>query len=291
MRKLQLIHLYCFVCQCYDNYPCLHFQRMSNNSSPVFTDQEVLTIYLFGTLQRQFLVSHIYEYIEEHWLEWFPQLPSYQAFNYRLNQLYWQMELMCSLLLTQTDYSDAYGNVHVLDSMPIILSKHPYQAKVAHGVADKGYCPSKDLYYHGVKFHLLAADIYRKLPKPQAVGFTAASINDWTAAKEWCYQLENTTLFADKIYGSQSDRQVLEKQGVHLFTPVKHQKGQTHLQAADKQFSRWVSSIRQPIESLFEWIDHKTKLQNASHVRSEKGLYLHCWGKLATALFLIVFYP
>ena len=81
----------------------------------------------------------------------------------------------------------------------------------------------------------------------------------------------------------------LVQQGVHIITPVKRKKGQTCLQAADKILSSWVSSVRQPIESLFHWINQHTHLQDASHVRSEKGLWLHCWGKIASALFLIVF--
>jgi hypothetical protein len=34
------------ICHCYDTQSCLHYQRMSNHYSPVFTDQQVLTIYL-----------------------------------------------------------------------------------------------------------------------------------------------------------------------------------------------------------------------------------------------------
>ncbi len=54
----------------------------------MFTDQEVLTIYIFGMFQKRFIVKDIYGYTVNHWQDWFPNMPSYQAYNYQLNQLY-----------------------------------------------------------------------------------------------------------------------------------------------------------------------------------------------------------
>ena len=45
-----------------------------------------------------------------------------------------------------------------------------------------------------------------------------------------------------------------------------------------------VSRIRQPIESLFNWIEEKTGIQTASKVRSTQGLPVHVFGKLAAAM-------
>jgi len=50
-----------------------------------------------------------------------------------------------------------------------------------------------------------------------------------------------------------------------------------------------VSRVRQPIESLFNWIEEKTGIQVASKVRSTKGLMVHVFGRLAAALFLMAF--
>ena len=49
--------------------------------------------------------------------------------------------------------------------------------------------------------------------------------------------------------------------------------------------------MRQPIESLFNWIIEHTGLQQASKVRSTNGLLVHCYGKLAVACVLLVLYP
>jgi len=40
---------------------------------------------------------------------------------------------------------------------------------------------------------------------------------------------------------------------------------------------------------LFGWLIQRTDIQNASRVRSTKGLLVHCYGKLAVACLLLTF--
>jgi len=59
---------------------------------------------------------------------------------------------------------------------------------VALQAADKGYCSTKDLYYHRLKFHclkfhFLGFDTYQHMPKPEYMYFTAASESDLTSLK------------------------------------------------------------------------------------------------------------
>ena len=82
-----------------------------------------------------------------------------------------------------------------------------------------------------------------------------------------------------------------EEQNLDMLTPVKRKKGQEHLSAAEKLFSAAVSRVRQPIESLFNWIDEKTGIQCASKVRSYQGLLVHAFGRLAAAMLLLAFNP
>ena len=66
-------------------YTC---QRFSNNSTPEFTDAELITVYLFAiTEEQRFEVKRIHRFAKDYMLSWFPKLPSYQAFNYRLNHM------------------------------------------------------------------------------------------------------------------------------------------------------------------------------------------------------------
>ncbi|MEL6699119.1 MAG: transposase, partial [Bacteroidota bacterium] len=59
--------------------------------------------------------------------------------------------------------------------------------------------------------------------------------------------------------------------------------------AADKLFSTAVSRIRQPVEAIFNWLEQKVELQDASKVRSTKGLIVHTFGKLAAAFLFLIF--
>ena len=57
-------------------------------------------------------------------------------------------------------------------------------------------------------------------------------------------------------------------------------------QAFSDVFNKAVSTIRQPIESLFNWINELTHIQNIFKVRSSKGLKLHIFGKLAATIWV-----
>ncbi len=66
------------ICRLYDTKPVLKQQRLSNNHLPLFSDEELLTMYLFGHLQGLTTQRRMYDYIRNHWREWFPALPTYQ---------------------------------------------------------------------------------------------------------------------------------------------------------------------------------------------------------------------
>jgi hypothetical protein len=82
---------------------------------------------------------------------------------------------------------------------------------------------------------------------------------------------------------------VFAARGTHLVTPYKRKRNEPET-AAPALWSRFISSVRQPLESLFSWLIQRTDIQNASRVRSTKGLLLHCYGKLAVACLLLTSY-
>lgn len=289
MLQLQLIALYDYVCHCYGTYSALHFQRQSNNYRPEFTDQELLTIYLFGILKRRFTTRDMYDYIHQHWQSWFPELPSYQAVNYRLNQAGWHFESLIDDLTRRLQDLPASAEWSLTDSMPIVLSRRPYSARVAKTWADKGYCPSKNLYYHGLKLHVLGFDRPGTFPLPERLTFTPASVNDLTALKSTLPFIQARIIVGDKSYASAPLQADLAAQRIEILTPIKLKKGQARLDSADSLFSSCVSGIRQPIECFFNWLIEKTHIQTASKVRSHKGLTLHCLGRLAAALYILLF--
>jgi hypothetical protein len=284
----QLIELYLWVCTIYDKRPDLKYQRLSNNSRPLFTDQELLTIYLFGHLQGHFSERSIYDYVRQHWFEWFPHLPSYQACDRRLNDLAETFSILLDELLGAARQQKMRGADRLLDSLPIMLASgsRAGQGKIAHQMADAGYCASKQTFYHSVKLHLLSIKRYKALPMPESLCLTEASMHDLTALRQLLPLPPNCALFADKAYADARLRATLVQHGSDLCTPDKGYRGRTELPR--RLCSRLVWAIRQPLASLFHWLLQRTNLQDASQVRSTNGLLTHCYGKL-TAAFCLLF--
>lgn len=291
--ELQLIELYLWVCSVYDKHPMLKYQRLSNNWQPNFTDQELITVYLFGQLQGYFKQTGIHEYMVQHFKAWFPNLPAYQTFNYRLNHLSEALKVIVYELLTQINKSCKYHFEEdcLIDSMPIMLAVRgrSYRAKVAVEVAAQSYCASKEMWYHGVKLHLLARRQNRSLAKPEMLKITAATEHDLRVLQEFAEKIVGN-VFADKAYQDETTERAFKEQGVIICTPDKKKKNtQVYEVGKSGLWSRFVSSIRQPIESLFNWINEKTEIQKGSKIRSSNGLLVHCYGKLATAFFFLRF--
>jgi hypothetical protein len=222
-------------------------------------------------------------------------LPRYQAFNHRLNLLeqIWPIllgELWGELAVPEADS----GLDQLLDSLPIMLAVRgrSCQAKVARDQADKGYCESKKIYYHGVKLHLLGAKQFHQLPVPLSLCLTEASRKDLPILKEEVLVPLPGTLFGDKAYRDQATKQALATQRTEICTPDKKEKGQKVYKVGQSGlWSRFVSGMRQPIESFFNWLVEKTGIQQASKVRSSEGLQVHCYGKLTAAFYVLCFNP
>jgi len=163
-----------------------------------------------------------------------------------------------------------------------------YNARVAREMASVGYCAAKKTYFHGVRLHVIASRRFAQLPNPSQIWLCEASYHDLTAAKEQRLELPNTTLIADLAYPEPDFRHTLRQQNTNLYTGCKKPKG-ADLTKFEKYHNRLIAKFRQPIESLFNWINEKTQIQKAGKVRSADGLMLHCWGKLAVAFYLLVF--
>jgi hypothetical protein len=285
----QLIRLYLRVCRAYDNQPDLKYQRLSN-FRPRFTDEELLTIYLFGHMQGFHQQRRIYDYARQHWRAWFPHLPSYQAFNRRLNQLALAFEHLITASLDSQVAELAPHADRLIDSLPISLAKWPRSgaARVARDVASQGYSATKRSYYYGVKLHTVALRRTNRLPLPALLHLSRASEHDLTVLRQLNPDLGTGVLFGDKAYADEETKRVFRERGTHLVTPYKRKRNEPET-AVLALWSRFASSFRQPLESLFGWLIQRTNIQNASLVRSTKGLFVHVYGKLAVACLLLTF--
>ena len=139
--ETKLIELYLLICRLYDTQPVLKQQRLSNNHQPLFSDEELLTIYMFGHLQGQTTGRRIYDYIRNHWRAWFPALPTYQAFNRRLNELAPAFELLIAQLLQSARWQIQSTDDRLIDSVPVMLARatRANRARIAPDLADTGF--------------------------------------------------------------------------------------------------------------------------------------------------------
>jgi len=69
MTVLQLIQLYSYVCEIYEEELQWHCQQFTKNQAkPKFTDQELLTTYLFSMgFELRFRIKDIHGYVYRHW--------------------------------------------------------------------------------------------------------------------------------------------------------------------------------------------------------------------------------
>jgi len=282
----RIIATYLWVCDAYKKKLWVYCQRFTNHADLSFSDEEVMTIYLVGTMERRTTKKQIYEHAKQYWHDLFPRLPSYVGFVQRINRLAdvfpafieWLQGQLPTSLFSQEHY-------RLMDSMPIILAQRSrrFHAKVAPELADKnGYCATKKLHYYGVKLHILGSAQSKTIPIPDKIGITPAGMSDVKAYEGILPEVLFYEKFADKAYLSKTT------EFTKTYTPVKKRKGQAFLDAADELYSRAISKIRQPIESCFNWIEEKVNIQVASKVRSYNGLIVHIFGKLTVIFSLLL---
>lgn len=164
----RLIELYCTICQCNDSRFREKMQRLSNNKCPQFTDEELITVYLWGVRQHLLTRKAIYEYTKENLLEWFPKLPSYQAFCRRLNWLTGAFQALAEIFSEKT--LEKYPDTHeyVVDFMPVMLARRSNStgARVGRPLYNKCFNSTRKEWYHGVKLYIFAMLRPGKLPIP-----------------------------------------------------------------------------------------------------------------------------
>jgi hypothetical protein len=299
MDEIKLIALYYYICGCYDKELRWHCQRFSPYQHQPFTDCEVLTVYLYGLMyEEKYKIKSIWSYAQRYLHSWFPQLPSYQAFNQRLNRLSGVLPpLLAHLSREHPAPAGAAWAWRVLDAFPIMTCSSKRAARVARALVDKGFCATKNTHYYGLKLHVLACHQAGALPRVEWLYVSAASEHDLTAVRPHFEGLRQQTVCADKCYADSAlEKSMFENQGVALYTPVRYRRGQTPAyrqwhHAPDTLFSRAISSVRQPIEAFFNWLIERFDLQNASRVRSTQGLLVHVFGKLVAAFATLLFNP
>lgn len=289
----ELIRLYYLVYDEFKSGLYLHCQRFMKNIDSIelrFTDEEAITVYLFGLSRGYRKVSDLHKYAVDHLSDWFKNLPSYQKFNERLNRLNGVLGHFVGRLVELLPFPEHLVgfNEALVDSMPIVMARgnRADSARVAREVANKGFCSTKNMWYHGLRLHQLGINNPGGLPIPFVMVLSEASMNDNTVFKdELAHHAPGFSIFGDKIY---DDRAAIPDLAnlyqINMLAAIRRRKGQKYLHADQKYFNNAVSQVRQPIESFFNWLEERAGIQIASKVRSTTGLFKHIWGRIATAL-------
>lgn len=276
-------------------------ERYSPNNTPKFTDIEVASIYIFCTIDDFKLKTKksIHQYADRHLRSWFPELPKYEAFNHRVNELSECFRHLATFINKEriAQHPDFQHQVieYSGDSMPIFMAKgvRGATAKVATEIANFGYCATKRIYYHGLKLHNLNVVASQKcLPHPALSTLSSASAHDYEVFKnELLHLARNSKCYLDSAYYDLKNKDFILKQyNVVICAIAKRKRGQKELFADQKLQNTAISGLRQPIEAFFNWLIEKTGIQNASKTRATKGILSHVYGKIAaSAVFLAIF--
>jgi hypothetical protein len=286
MKRIKLFALNRRVRKFYFTTELACCQRLSNNSNPKFTDIQAATIYLYGmNLGFQTKLS-VYNFAKIHLLKYCEHLPTYKQFCSRINRL---APFFAELCNAELNAKRKTSKAHILDSAPVVVARgsRSKRAKSANDLCDKGYCASKKMWYYGVKIHVLAEERRNSLPIPRKILITKASEHDLNAGKIILENAGDIEVFADKAYIDDDWGYDLQLRYVELCTPFKERsQNQIPLDDGERAWNAMITNRRQQIETLFSQTDRATSIQNASFVRSEKGLFSLIWAKLAVmALF------
>ncbi len=140
-----LIEIYLFVCHLYLTSSQTCYQRLSNIRDPKFTDQVLISIWLFAHFEGCFEKKMMHRLILNYWRSWFPHLPSYQTFVLRLNRPEPTFQTFGALLSNALAATITPEFDHLVDSLPVMLAQHghSYGARVGREIADIGYCAAK----------------------------------------------------------------------------------------------------------------------------------------------------
>ena len=287
-----LIWLYLLIDKMYKQTELqLYLFRFSNNNIPFFTDTELITCAIFTELVGCKDKKHGYKYIRHHYWDWFPCLPSYEAYNQKLNKFKDTLAyLFC--ILTKT-YNISKHAIAMIDTAPIVVcqQQHAAHSKAVQPFVSKGYCPAKKEFYMGVKLQIIAQKVSNSLPFPIDYYIHTAEQHDLDICKQTIpfLDLDNFDLYGDKAYIDQSFQAELDEHNHICFkTPIKKFKGKPPLTLFQKAENSIHSSTRQPIDTLFGWINKKTNIQNAANVRSINGLFYHINVKMVAAVLLLI---
>jgi hypothetical protein len=117
----KLIALYLIICKEYKSTLWTSCQRFTNGGNLSCSDEEIMSIYMTGIMNGFRTIKAIHRYTCKHLHDWFPNLPAYAGFVWRVNRLHEAFRLFIEVLQAKKVGDEG---VYLIDSFPIILARH-----------------------------------------------------------------------------------------------------------------------------------------------------------------------
>jgi hypothetical protein len=216
---------------------------------PTFSDSEVITLLLAMDFvpfpgETQFL-----GFIRANYLALFPLLPDQSQFNRRARNLRLLVEELRRAWLRQLAVTEQRQFLLDTKPVPVVGYKRSKRHSEFAGSADYGYCASRNMHYFGYK--LVSITTLNGLPL--VYDLVPASTDERLAAETVLDYLCGCAIFADKGFiGEEWQLQIYEQTGNRVWT-VKRVNQQ---QQNPTVFDRWLNSIRERIEGVFNEIQN-----------------------------------
>jgi len=157
-RDELIIWVYLWVCEQVEAWrkqqPLSRRRLRQAGFAPALSDEEALCIELCGEMLRLHGDKAIFCHFKTHYQSWFPNLKDRPAFVRQCANL-WRLKLVLQERLLR-DQEVHLQPLQPADTMPlpVCAKARAHRDRCFAGVARKGYCAAKDLYYYGFKLGL-----------------------------------------------------------------------------------------------------------------------------------------
>ena len=215
--------------------------------APKMADSEVITIEIVGEWLGFNDDKAIWLYTQQHWLDFFPNLPDRSRFTTQAANLWTIKQLLHQALLLKLGHQS--NGTHLIDGFPIQVCHltRANKSRVFKEDSAFGYCASKDRRFYGFQAHLLTDD--RGIPVD--ISITAANVDERDVVHELVRNIRGL-LIGDKGYIRPLLSQELAAQGINLQTPLRKNMEDSRPKAVVKKLMR----VRRKIESTIGQLEH-----------------------------------
>jgi hypothetical protein len=244
--KLELfcIATFCLIEALYTQSPALRSIRERRNAHQGVSDVELITIAIVGERQGLREAKALYRWTQTTFPGWFPKLPEWSRFLKRWKALTETINwLRIELQRRERIVDDPHG---IIDTLPIAVCTlgHAPRTKSFRGLADWGYCASKDEHYFGFQFHgliTLGGDV-------TDFELCAASVDELDGLEDLQASYVDKMVLGDLGYLSQHRTEHIEQaQHCQIWTPRRKNQKEQH----DPRTQRFLVRIRRRIETVF----------------------------------------